>query len=588
MPPPSVPPQVETSVKREIDEQRQTESPRLQIERARRERAGQRATPEAMQEGMKRDFPEFSQTEDIANQTSGNRGAILFEALEQEETVSRVEELMQAVGEHQMGKDSDRVDTVAGPLGSLPFLAQKAGDMLQDPEVQKALIQGGATFAAEVLVSRFKIPFQLAKRMLQAILPMGASGGVEFGFQQAGLSEKSTGRIIGATAAPLVGKVGQQVITKSLGAIAKRLPGASGALNDLAVNTVKTIEDQVMPSISATRLWQRVGRLGGSQINIGVKNTAQELLDISKDVGKLSKGGQRELARAASYAKGLFDRIQEFGGTLPFDALAQERIVIGNLIRKAGGKAGTDPVVLPIYRRIYRGLMQDIEVAAKSKGMDGRIAAATLNAIAADRKEKAGFELSLILRNAFGKERRDVPIQEFDASKAVKALQQKIRNAKRNKTDKLFVESFAPGELDDIIQTLRKLRGIPRMGPDLGAQAGSFKRLGRVAVIGGGVGGATGDPKLAAGAVAGFEAMRFLIEKALLTRAGRGLLTRLLDANGGVMNRKLGSVLMAGLAGANPEETAQAGEATQGAIRSAQEFGGPLMNQLTQGRRVTR
>jgi len=576
-------------VLRAIQEQREREAPRLQEERDRLERQGRRATPQEMQDGFDRDFPEIAERREkgpdrpLAEEFSIDN---LFELVRAKERQEKTEKVNDALFKALTGQD--RVDSPGGPI---PLLMDKAQEIIADSDVQKALIEGGAVLATEMITSKFKIPLKVAQKIVEVVAPMLTSAGVEVGFQKTGLSEESTSRIVGASAAPLVGNLGMSVVKKGLGALVKRLPGAAAAQNEIAVNTVKTLEDQVMPLASATALFNQAKQFGAGKLSIGMKNTAQEILDIARNVGTLSSGGQREVRKAARYAQGLFEKIQEQGGTLPYDDLVNERIVISNLIAKTGGKAGDDPVVRPIYKRLYRGIMNDLEVAAQSKTVQGRASAKMLLALKADRKEKAAADLADMMQKGFGNVRKDVPIQEFNAGKVIKNIQNIMKRAKSKKakaSDKLFVESFERGELEDVLNTLHSLRGIPRMGPDLGEQAGFLKLGLRSSVIFGGTFGASGNAQLAGALVAGAESLRWVIAKALTSRPGRSLLRKLLESNRGIMNSKTGAILFAGLAGANPEETAQAGEAIQGAIRSAQEFGGPLMNQLTQGRRVTR
>jgi hypothetical protein len=122
-------------------------------------------------------------------------------------------------------------------------------------------------------------------------------------------------------------------------------------------------------------------------------------------------------------------------------------------------------------------------------------------------------------------------------NQVVSKIEDMMKLAKQDKRARLFVESFQPGELESIVDTLKSIgKEAPTVPPKAGTPVGSSGRWVESSVgglTGAAVGGIAGHPGLGAmvGAPAGVLASN-LIGKAMMTETGRSLVRRAMTPTG--------------------------------------------------------
>jgi hypothetical protein len=222
------------------------------------------------------------------------------------------------------------------------------------------------------------------------------------------------------------------------------------------------------------------------------------------------------------------------GGEVPFQVL---RGTLRRIGQRTGSVQGLEANELRGgFRFLNAAIQRDLEAAAAGGGQSAKAAGLLREANRNFARAKGIDELAEAIEGAINKGRADL-LENFNPARALNELAQSPNLPK----------SFTPQELEEIGALLRRFRGLPSLPPPGGQAAiGSGRLLSRVLIaggLGGSAGGALGGlPGFAMGQALGIglaNAGSAAVAKLLSTDRGRRFLTRLVEAQGGVIDQRL-------------------------------------------------
>lgn len=424
-------------------------------------------------------------------------------------------------------------------------------------------------------------------------IPAGVLGGEAAGGaagealnQLLGITEPSASQIGLAGAAGPFGRAIGGVTSKIGRFTGRRLPGGAVVLQEEAVGIAKGISKGLQPARAADELFALIEQTSPN-IRIPMPNlkaTAQKLLKEEALLAEGLKGSQ--ITRTA---KGLISKVDEpkralasrletaqASRTSPIlgpsgealespTALAEIEDVLSQLseigeslspnelraqLRRIGQRTGSlqgtqATETRDAFKALFSAIHDDLDKVVKAGGVEGVSAAILRTARDAVRREKSILDLADLIESGIRKGRGDF-LEEINPKK--------ILNAFDSKKFRVLRETFTKDEQEQIRSILKGLKGLPKLPPETGIQAGSMRVVGR-AIIAGGIGGMTGQPMLTFGLPVAAE----LVARASTTGVGRSLLKKLLQPSGFLDQRAM-SILAAFVR----SQTAQEGENTGG------------------------
>jgi hypothetical protein len=312
--------------------------------------------------------------------------------------------------------------------------------------------------------------------------------------------------------------VGVPLATRAAGALmaplAKRLPGAAGALHQEAAETLERVPGRFAPPRPSADVYGELATGANPAISATtLQSRAQDV--ISREMALQPSMRSPQVLKVA---QDLNDLVTRYRGDVPLDQLYAHQQRIGLLLEKASAENWPNVSAL---KRMYGGVYTDIDNAVAA----GVPEAATLReATQAARREFVEKDLQAM----FAPDR--ALLQRSDGAVQVKGRQLLGDFERRLRTDEVFQKSFTPAERSDIQGVLSEMAKLPPLPPARGAQYGSGRVLARSGLATGITQWLTGDPGAAAvvgGLTAGVPA---IISRALMTQPGRDLLRQMMQA----------------------------------------------------------
>lgn len=445
-----------------------------------------------------------------------------------------------------------------------PGLGQRIGnELLQRGAGMIGGIAHTALHPVDTVTQMVTHPLETAKSMI----PMRQSAGQLI---EGGPSAVKPETLVGDAAELGLSWLIPKVIQKVGGGVVRGLPGSAVEQHVLEQPRLRAIPKQYMPTKAAEdAAWTKLREAAGGDVKFDMSSFRTRLLDWLQREQKKSPAEQ-DATRIAYLQQHLQDSVggwtpeeliantQSFGGSYgrlqPARGLGQanamaareESQMLGDLINAVHDDAATArPVVItqaavPAQPMLGPGggpmsnpytmtpLMTPAQPAVFGVGQATELTSGLKplwdDARNLSRRRFAATGLARELENIFGVQGEGWTVSN------VNPLIKKIQNARGKaaaggKTERSWVESFAPGELDDIVETLREsARRLPLMTKKAGTITGSSERIPQ-AIAGSMAGTVLGGPGVLAAEVGAYAGTKVpnLIARAMMSKGGRAL-----------------------------------------------------------------
>ncbi|HWO56532.1 MAG TPA: hypothetical protein VNN55_03085, partial [bacterium] len=230
------------------------------------------------------------------------------------------------------------------------------------------------------------------------LLEAAGSAGGEYLNQALGITPRSRTQIALAAGLPL----GFRAIGAGVNALARRglLPGAQGGLHELAAQEAPELAEKLRPTENIDDLYAIVR---ASTDRVPLTGTAKALKDVSLQFNRLLPSQQPASIRALLDDVAVMTDQNQTG----FAVMFERAKAMGAAARAASGTEQG------IYKRLFKGMMEDLETAAGS-------IPALKRATSAFRKNLAADELLDLLLKAKGQPQRGTGVEVIAAGKVLK------------------------------------------------------------------------------------------------------------------------------------------------------------------------
>lgn len=219
------------------------------------------------------------------------------------------------------------------------------------------------------------------------------------------------------------------------------------------------------------------------------------------------------------------EKTARLDGTIPLEQLDAIRQAIGARLGRTA-----DDVEKGQLKRLYGGILRDIETAAEGQGGEG--AQSLLEAISASRRQFAADDLRDLISGPSGAVSRPRPIDGLQTFNATKVINEINNPHKNNELLAQFLEQN-PTEKEEILSILADMnRRNVKLTPVAGTITGSGRNTMLFGAVAGGLKLAGVDSGTAAsiGGLAPFALQGF--SRALLTERGRALIRQAYEPSG--------------------------------------------------------
>ena len=299
----------------------------------------------------------------------------------------------------------------------------------------------------------------------------------------------------------------------------KAIPGSAAEMNELAMGRVRQLPELYRPTANAAKqVYSVLDNMEAPKVYMGeVQSTAQKLLENELRLGSPDKAFVSTLKEYLTSSKSgmsfsdlqanVVDLGEKIGSVAAnkgtklnelrqlFSAFHQDAangvpvkvskgapVPSPNVLETTvgpGGEYRTGPAMIPGQPIMGPGKLSP-ELMAKSDVWD------TARSLA--RRDFAANELKGMIEGSI--RTTGDQVHQVTTNQVVTKIEKMIELAPQNKKAKLFVESFQPGELKDIVDTLNAIGSeAPRVPPGAGVSAGSYSRIKQI-----GIGGLAGGP----------------------------------------------------------------------------------------------
>ncbi len=449
-------------------------------------------------------------------------------------------------------------------VASMPGAVARGVAGLKDVDYGQLITEPGTTLEAAKETGRQFAPAVLptvGAIIGSAVGPAGTVAGATGGeFLNAAIRQLASGQAekpldvltegatTGVTAA---GGLAVPLLVKSaMRAGVKELPGAGVELQAAAIPKAEALVEKLTPGMPAVRkAYANVRGMGNPQVDMSrLRQVAQEVLDHETVATKPNIDLMDQAKRILDSSATGWD----------WEHAISEVRRMGEQLRRVKKIEGEAPKELS---GLYRSLRDSVDNAMPVGGqMTPQLTAQTEAWRAAQklaRRQFASEDLAERINTAAGKSGE--MFDSFSVNKVLKWIDQQERAAKLGHPDtaaRRFVESWEPGELADIKQSLHEIgRDMAALPSMKGLPVGSSQRL-LAYGVGQGIGVMTGHPYYGGwGGIVGGE----VISRLLQTDGGRTFIRQAMKINPNVMSPEFAYAGVAFLdsQGANP-----AGEST--------------------------
>lgn len=329
-----------------------------------------------------------------------------------------------------------------------------------------------------------------------------------------------------------IAKYAKPAIVGTAKKVTRSLPGASVELNELAAGTMRTLPESVRPTPGlAQRTYGLLDQIGAPKV--AMNETANAIVDLLRNEARLASPDK-------AFVKILRNLQSKIRGGMSFKDIQANAVDFGEKIGQIAANKGTR---LGEMRDVLGAIHADAANAIPIGGTTPHAALQLKSGVwdtarMLSRREFAANDLSRMIEKS-GISTVGDGFTQVNTNKIVSQIEDMMKLAKQDKKARLFVESFQPGELQGIVDTLNEIgKRAPKVPAKTGAPVGSSQRwieAGIGGLAGTGVGAAVGSPGLGAtvGAMTAPLASN-LIAKAMMTDAGRSLVRHAVSPTGRV------------------------------------------------------
>lgn len=476
----------------------------------------------------------------------------------------------------------------AEPLGTPFRVSAKTVAQRMARGVEQEQQPGLSGFALDI-GKQSALPTLLTAGGLAAGGAVGGPPGAVLGEVVGGITGEGLNQLLGITEPSKVqlalsgaaGPVGRGISTggRALGrAVLRRLPGASATLQELAAQALRELPKRFSPIRAADELFGLIKRIQpGLRIETpNLKAVTNKLFKQeqilspglrSPSVKEVSGGlieqmGQQKQGKLAQLAKLEQAQVSPIVGPSGeqivsplieaemanlrsslakiMDSLTVEQLDLS--LRRIGQRTGAVQglevnELRAAFKNIYRALQKDLDDAIVKGSVSGDAAALLKGVREAFRREAAILDLEdLINTKAIVKREGDL-LESVRPKEFLKIFQSnKFRVAR---------ESFSKAEQQEIISSVKALKGLPVLPRRKGTDVGSGVFLGTSGMVSGPLLVAGVDPQVAAGIGLSAAGLRLVLARTLASDTGRKLLRRLITPTKGFLDRHGAAVLTA-------------------------------------------